>query len=466
MWLSRSGPVLPILLALLVAAAPQGGAVAAGSASHGGEAVSQHGSAEEGQDGSHDGEADESAHGSDQHMQRHLSYDPLPTEGIQPWVLVRDLQILQDLLVGGDESALEQYRQEILMVGARMKRADRAVWNVQRNLDAAAAFLLIGGDPLVAEIALQATTLSEIDIQPLKIAKAYADKDVKTAGKYFNDFSPLDYPPSMRGQFAFAASVVLGNVDVAKAESLLNASRRLAAGTLIEETALRRLVQIAGMKRDARQLSHLVRNYNERFPRSPYFGDFVRVFYQSSLLITKKDFPLIEPLLREVVGRLSADKQLNVASLIAEKAIGLGRLPLALWAADTGLALVRPGSALEHRLSLYKAAALLPDHKTMNEAKVLLDRISRDKLDHDHIRLLDAVSELAGRLEFDFEGKQVARPRIRAVLPRQAAEAQAAQDEEMKTAMASEIASESQPILTRRDALFKQLGELETVELK
>ena len=45
------------------------------------------------------------------------------------------------------------------------------------------------------------------------------------------------------------------------------------------------------------------------------------------------------------------------------------------------------------------------------------------------------------------------------------AEEQAA-DEEMKAAMASEIAAESQPILMRRDALFKQLSELETVELK
>ena len=51
------------------------------------------------------------------------------------------------------------------------------------------------------------------------------------------------------------------------------------------------------------------------------------------------------------------------------------------------------------------------------------------------------------------------------VLPQDAADRQA-ENEEMKTAMASEIAAESQPILMRRDALFKQLDDLETVELK
>ena len=458
----KPGSVLPFLFAaLLMVAQTQGVAHASGSASHGEESVSGHAEAEDGH-GDVSEEGTSTDHG---HIARHLSYDPLPTEGIQPWVLVRDLQLLQDMLVGGEASALEQYRQEILIVGARMKRADWSVWNIQRNLDAAATFLLIGGDPLVAEIALKATTLTDSDILPLKIAKAYADKDVKTAIKYFSSFSPVDYPPSMRGQFAFAASVVMANVDAEKAESLLNTSRRLAAGTLIEETALRRLVQIAGLKKDARQLSHLVRNYNERFPDSPYFGDFVRVFYQSSLLITKEDFPLIEPLLREVVARLSPDKRLKVVSLIAEKAIGFGRLPLALWAADTGLELVKHDSGLEHQLSLYRAAALLPNRETMNDARVLLDRISRERLDQDHVRLFDAVSELAGRLDFDFENRERAQPRVRMVLPQDAA-ARQAENEEMKTAMASEIAAESQPILMRRDALFKQLGDLETVELK
>ena len=456
----KPGPVLPILFAAALMAAQPAAAIAA-SGGHGEEGAAKHESAE----GDHGDVQEEGAQSAHDHVQRHLSYDPLPTDGIQPWVLVRDLQLLQDTLVNGEASALEQYRQEILVVGARMKRADWSVWNNQRNLDAAATFLLIGGDPLVAEIALKATTLSEGDILPLKTAKAYADKDAKTAARYFADFSPYDYPPSMRGQFAFAASVVVGNVDVGKAEELLNASRQLAAGTLIEETALRRLVQIAGMKKDARQLSHLVRNYNERFPRSPYFGDFVRVFYQSSLLMTEEDFPLIEPQLREVIDRLGPDKRVNVVSLIAEKAVGLGRLPLALWAADAGLELAGQGSALEHRLSLYRAAAMLPNRETMNEAKVLLDRISRERLDHNHVRLFDAVSELAGRLDFDFEDGQQTRPRIRTVLPEQMAEEQAA-DEEMKAAMASEIAAESQPILMRRDALFKQLSELETVELK
>ncbi|MCB1422243.1 MAG: hypothetical protein KDJ69_07195 [Nitratireductor sp.] len=444
-----------------MAAQPLGAALASGSASHGEENVSGHADAGDG----HGNAGEEGTQTDHDHAARRLSYDPLPTEGIQPWMLVRDLQLLQDMLVGGEASALEQYRQEILIVGARMKRADRSVWNIQRNLDAAATFLLIGGDPLVAEIALKTTTLTDSDVLPLKVAKAYADKDVKTAIKYFSSFSAADYPPSMRGQFAFAASVVMANIDAAKAENLLNASRRLSAGTLIEETALRRLVQIAGLKKDARQLSHLVRNYNERFPDSPYFGDFVRAFYQSSLLVTEEDFPLIEPLLREVVARLSPDKRLNVVSLIAEKAIGFGRLPLALWAADTGLELVKPDSGVEHQLSLYRAAALLPNRETMNDAKVLLGRISREWLDRDHARLFDAVTELAGRLDFDFENSELAQPRVRMVLPQDAADRQA-ENEEMKTAMASEIAAESQPILMRRDALFKQLDDLETVELK
>lgn len=456
MALFRPATVFSVLLAMLVATALPQDAAAAGANDD------SHGAAEHAQA---EGERAEGAEESEQKPQRRqLSYQPLPIEGIQPWVLLRDLQLLQDTLVNGKASALEQYRQEILVVGARMKRADWSVWNNQRNLDAAAVFVLIGGDPLVAEIALKATTLSEGDTLPLRIAKAYADKDMKAAERFFSGFSPLDYPPSMRGQFAFAASIVVGNADMAKAEKLLNTSRRLAVGTLIEETALRRLVQIAGMKKDARQLSRVVRNYNERFSKSPYFGDFVRVFYQSSLLITEQDFPLIEPQLREVITRLSPEKQLKVVSLIAQKAVGLGRLPLARWAADTGLALTASNSAVEHRLNLYRAAALLPNRETMDEAKMLLGGISREKLDHNHIRLLDAVTELAGRLGFDFQQREEA-PRIKtAMLGRMAGKQMA--DAQTKEGIADEVATESQKVIARRDALFEQLNELEPVELK
>ena len=339
-------------------------------------------------------DADAASGGEAHTVQRELSYASLPQGDDQPWKLVRNLQRLQDGIAGGETSKVDEYRFEINRVGRILSNAGSQVWQVQRNLDAAAMLLMFGGDVEVGRRALHDTQLGEMDKAPLQAAVDYRQSNFRDASKYFAHLNLETLPPSMRAQFAFIAGVVYGNSDAKSAEKQFDNAALLAPGTLVEEASLRRLMAIAGLNHDAEKLGKIARQYTDRFANSPYYGDFVRNFYLAAIAMPESEFDKVEEKLQFVIDRLPDEKRLEIMTVIAEKAVGFGRLKLAMWAAGGALPLARDNSARQQRLRLYLAAAKLPTVETFDEGRALLDTIQRDRLNQDHRQLFDALTYL------------------------------------------------------------------------
>ena len=343
---------------------------------------------------------------------RVLSLEPLPEGDGQPWRVVRHLQLLQDAIARGEPDAVDNYRRAIVIAGRHLAGLGPPVWNHQRNLDAAAIYLLIGGDPQVAEAAIARTELSEEDLLPLNAARAYAGRELRKAAKLFEQLPLSSLAPSARGQFALAHSMTVAAGKPDDAVMLLDRARQLAPGTLIEEAALRRLVPMAGQAADIERFSFLTRNYLERFRQSGYYGDFVRVFAIAMMQLPNEHQDRLVAELTALSAGMPMNNQLPVLAFVAKRATVEGKTKLASWAARRGLEELPESSKFHAQFVLYLGAAEIIDPMTNAEARRLLEGIDVEKLDGPHRILHGAVVELGRRIT----GASVGLQRVQEIL--------------------------------------------------
>lgn len=332
--------------------------------------------------------------------QRELSFIPLPEKGVQPWKLIRDLQLMQDQLVAGDRDAFNAYRREMGDIGTYLLKADDSVWQHQRNLDAVAVYLLMGGQSLVGEKALAQSRLEALDLLPLRAAIAFALRDITDAVKLFEQFELTHLPLSARGQFAYATSMLFAASSRIETQKWLDQARLVAPGTLVEEAALRRLVFLSGDQGEIKALRKYARSYIERFERSPYFGDFVNKFQSAIFNNEKTKAQILEPLLREMTEGLPPGPRLETLTRIAHAAIIDNRLELAKWACQTGLPLAEQNERLGALLRLYLAAAIMLEKDNgLARAAKLIDAVKADGLDLKNQNLYKGVRRLIAQLQ-------------------------------------------------------------------
>ena len=182
--------------------------------------------------------------------------------------LVRALQRLQDEIAVGKPRSLEAYRILLLRVSVWMEELDPSVWNHERNLDALAVYLLIGGKTELGYKALQTTKLEEWQKLTLEAALAYAERDAGTAYDRMLRIDHQALPPSISAQFALAKSMVSSSTDLELSAKYLQEARRLAPGTLIEEAALRRAIRISGETASFGEFVSMSKSYLHRFRKS------------------------------------------------------------------------------------------------------------------------------------------------------------------------------------------------------
>lgn len=331
-------------------------------------------------------------------MSRVLSHEALPDGDGQPWRVVRHLQLLQDAIARGEPDGVDNYRRAIVIAGSHLAGLGPPVWDHQRNLDAAAIYLLIGGDPKVADAAIARTNLTHGDLLPLKIARAYSRRELRKAARLFEELPLSALAPSAQGQFALTRSMTVASADPALAVMWLDRARQLAPGTLIEEAALRRLVPMAGQVADIDRFSFLTRSYLDRFRRSGYYGDFVRNFAIAMMQLPSEYQDRLVDDLAGLSEEMAVHNQIPVLAYVAKRATVDGKTKLAAWAARRGLEQLPETSKFHAQFTLYLGAAEVIDPKTNAEAKRLLEGINVDELDGPHRMLHGAVVELGRRI--------------------------------------------------------------------
>ncbi|MEM7069135.1 MAG: hypothetical protein AAF478_09645 [Pseudomonadota bacterium] len=316
----------------------------------------------------------------------------------QPWKLLRAIQRLQDNMVTGDRNAARAYRILLVHSANWMRKLDDNAWQYERNLDAVAAYLLIGGDVEIGYKALMKSRLDKPHKLLLESAVAYSERDVTRAYAIMSQIDHMSLPASMAGQVALAKGMVFSSADLERAISYLQQARLLAPGTLIEEAALRRSIRIAAELGRMKDLRHFTRTYLHRFPKSHYFNDYLRNASYGLVKLAGSDGSDVIADFRRLIKTINLEQQINVTQYVARKAVLTGRYRLADWAAEQAFARVEENSKFHTRLKLYSAAGKVMDPEQTEVTAKLIGELNSNHLENFDKRIFEAVKILSEQI--------------------------------------------------------------------
>ena len=326
------------------------------------------------------------------------TYFKLPKGKHQPWKLLRSLQHLQDDIAVGKPDSLQAYRVLLEQASNWMLMLPNAVWQCERNLDAVAVYLLIGGNPEIGFKALQKSRLTQGQKVPLRAAISYTQRDLETAMKLMETLDHTILPLSASAQFALAKSMIISSSDIKMAKSLIDEARRLAPGTLIEEAALRRAIRISGEEQNADDFLRLSHTYINRFRDSAFFKDFLKNFVFALVRMPVETHDTMMKEVKQLAAILPDEQQIVIASYLARNATVNARTELAKWAGNLVMEKTSSKSKLHTRMALYSAAAGIVDKERMEDSTKMLTGLNEKALDRNDKKLLEAVNSIAKRM--------------------------------------------------------------------
>jgi chemotaxis protein MotC len=296
---------------------------------------------------------------------------------LEPYVMLRSLQFVQDTVVAGDHSAAEMQRFMLSKIDQRLRSASPAVYDDPRNVDAALIYAMSGGNPETLEYLVGRDIAGNFDTRVADALRKYLAGKGTLIATSLGDMAK-EYRDQRIGPYL---ALVSGNVSVPKdpkdALSFYDMARLSAPGTIVEEAALRRSVAIAADADMVDKGLAYARQYARRFVHSPYASQFADFFVQ----LVVEHYPQVsEEDLDGTLEFMDLDRRkevfLRIARSAALKGMGeLARLASAKAASLSGLENEPP----EAMVTLYSGLANIPTPNVGAVAEGLLT-IPEDQL--------------------------------------------------------------------------------------
>jgi len=279
-------------------------------------------------------------------------------EALEPYKLVRSLQVVQDSVVRGDHSAMEMQRFLIGVIDARLREADQEVFDDPRNVDAALIYAMSGGNPATLEILAIRDKFGNFDNEVTTVLRAYlngrAAKTKTTLAEVVEIYRDTEIGPYI----TLVAANVSASLNDGAALELFDWARLTAPGTLVEEAALRRSLYIAAQKNMVEEAVKYAQLYARRFISSPYAGQYANLVVDLVLLHYDK---VGEQGLSDILSFMDRPRKREVYLRIARKAAITGQRDLAVFAADKAESLLTPSDKRPQALAeLYSGMARIP----------------------------------------------------------------------------------------------------------
>ena len=207
----------------------------------------------------------------------------LAQSALEPYQLVRSYQRIQDQIVTGDAAAISMQRALFKEVTNGLNDSAQNAKVDERNLRAVLSFAAAGGGPQIlkpyrdafAQKADMRTLASKIFMYNGKNAtQVFTYIDVSTLDPLLGATLAL-----LRGQGAPTRQLQIKDLTYARIK---------APGTLIEEGALRRLIQVYRLEGDQDKFYNTSRRYFKTYSRSPFAGQFVNEFILGVIALDDK----------------------------------------------------------------------------------------------------------------------------------------------------------------------------------
>ena len=310
----------------------------------------------------------------------------------QPYELMRSLRTLQDRIAVGDSAAFLAYPRTIAAYAALFEEAPEDAWKDPRNVRAAVAFVLSGGDPHVLAKLAKLDTGTEKTL--VRAALAYGNNRNTQAAELLADANPRTLDPSIAAHIALVRAELLTKKDPDRALALLADARLLAPGTMIEESALRREATLAADRGDAARFESVMSQYLRRFASSVHMATFRRQFATSIATRGMGDDLQRRSRMEAVIGALPPSQREDVYLSVAWEGIMAGRVDLVRWATASATGLSADDSPQQLRARLFAGAVLLVTDE-FERGVSQLRALPPDQLDAEEEGLLAAALSVA-----------------------------------------------------------------------
>jgi chemotaxis protein MotC len=314
---------------------------------------------------------------------------------LQPYQLVRSLQLIQDRIAGGDHAALPMQAKLLEMTDARLRDANAEDFKEPKNFRALLVYGMSGGNPAtVAAAASRATA----DPQGLAIANgiiAYLNGQPAKAIEALKPIDPMSVPADIGAFLALVKGSLLATEDPAQALALLGEARLLSPGTLVEEAALRRSVGIAAAQGDAARFALASTQYVASYLYSPYASQFADAFVSGVITL---HMAISQDKIADITSMMDPEREKVIYLRIARRAAIEGMTELSAFASARAL-LGRDGNGNQDdpRTQLYSSLSTMTS-ASVDQVRAKLGKIDRGKLSQSDRDLLDAAQAVAGEV--------------------------------------------------------------------
>lgn len=316
-------------------------------------------------------------------------------DGLQPYQLVRSLQLVQDRIAGGDHAALPMQAKLLEMTDARLRAADAGDFKDPKNFRALLVYGMSGGNPVTVEAA---ASRAAADPQSLAIAKgvvAYLNGRPAAAIEILKPIDPMSVPADLGAFLALVKGSLLAADEPATALTLLDEARLLSPGTLVEEAALRRSVGLAATQGDAARFALASTQYVAGYLYSPYASQFADSFVSGVIAL---HMSISQDKLADITSMMDPEREKVIFLRIARRAAIDGLSDLSAFAsarAEQGRN--GKGNQDDPRAVLYSSLSTVTS-ATIDDVRARLGTIDRGKLSESDRALLDAAQAVAGEV--------------------------------------------------------------------
>ena len=311
--------------------------------------------------------------------------------------LVDDMQRIQVKIAQGDKAAYPAQLNQLKTIGAAIATASPETWKNKREADLLVIYILSGGSLANVAPLLKGDTVIESERSLARAALAYVTNHEADAITVLGQMDLTALDPRLAGEVAFARSVLETKRDAKAAVELLDWSRLLAPGGLVEEAALRREIALLAEAKDASRLAMLTRQYVTRFAASLYGADFFRDLAGAVARLGLADDPPDYKLLSSAVAGLPPDGRREFLLTLAKSGVMSAKFAAAAAAATEALESSKADSPDAMRARLYLAASRLFSD-AYDAAVADLRALSAAKLDRADMSLLAAARRVAAEL--------------------------------------------------------------------
>lgn len=318
----------------------------------------------------------------------------------KPVQMVRTLQLMQDQIALGSTEAHMGQRGLLTIVDSRFMAMEPEVWTDRKNVHAAIALTLSGGNPQILRKLLEMgdPALSLEHRSLVEGALAYVEGREEEAKSKLMAVDLRSLSPMLGAQIALVQSALLVRTDAKKSSDLLDFVRLQAPGTLLEEGALRRQVFVASQTGDMKKFLALTSDYLRRYRHSVYAGNFRQ---RLAAALTRIDFgkdPSLFTGVVNVLDDLEPEPRRDLYLLAARSSIDQGFTESARMLADKAQELSGGDAVSSMRAKLYRAAAMIVLPESIGSATAELKSIDKSVLPEKDSVLLASALSIAGQI--------------------------------------------------------------------